>query len=70
MTNLSTLSSGMVGFMIASIKTLDSAPVGDTIVLAKDENALPLAGFKKIQPRVILDSILSIQMTIKNQKKH
>ena len=52
MTNLSTLSSGMVGFMIASIKTLDSAPVGDTIVLAKDENALPLAGFKKIQPRV------------------
>ncbi len=52
MTNLSTLSSGMVGFMIASIKTLDSAPVGDTIVLAKDENVLPLAGFKKIQPRV------------------
>ena len=52
MTNLTTLSSGMVGFMIASIKTLDSAPVGDTIVLAKDENALPLAGFKKIQPRV------------------
>ena len=52
MTNLSTLSSGMVGFMIASIKTLDSAPVGDTIILAKDENALPLAGFKKIQPRV------------------
>ena len=52
MTNLSILSSGMVGFMIASIKTLDSAPVGDTIVLAKDENALPLAGFKKIQPRV------------------
>ena len=52
MTNLSTLSSGMVGFMIASIKTLDSAPVGDTIVLAIDENALPLEGFKKIQPRV------------------
>ena len=28
MKNLSSLSSGMVGFMIASIKTLDSAPVG------------------------------------------
>ncbi len=52
MTDLSVLSSGMVGFMIASIKTLDSAPVGDTIVLSKNENALPLAGFKKIQPRV------------------
>ena len=52
MTNLTSLTSGMVGFMIASIKTLDSAPVGDTIILSKDENARPLPGFKKIQPRV------------------
>lgn len=52
MTNLSKLSSGQVGFMIASIKTLDSAPVGDTIVLAKNNNSTPLPGFKKIQPRV------------------
>ena len=52
MTNLSKLSSGQVGFMIASIKTLDSAPVGDTIVLAKNNNSDPLPGFKKIQPRV------------------
>ena len=52
MTNLTTLTSGMVGFMIASIKTLDAAPVGDTIILSKDELAQPLPGFKKIQPRV------------------
>ena len=52
MKNLSSLSSGMVGFMIASIKTLDSAPVGDTIALSNDQNARPLPGFKKIQPRV------------------
>ena len=52
MKNLSSLSSGMVGFMIASIKTLDSAPVGDTIALSNDHNAKPLPGFKKIQPRV------------------
>ena len=52
MTNLSKLSSGQVGFMIASIKTLDSAPVGDTIVLAKNNTSSPLPGFKKIQPRV------------------
>ena len=52
MTNLSKLSSGQVGFMIASIKTLDSAPVGDTIILAKNSTSLPLPGFKKIQPRV------------------
>ena len=38
MTDLQSLTSGMVGFMIASIKTLDSAPVGDTIILSKDEN--------------------------------
>ena len=52
MTNLSKLSSGQVGYMIASIKTLDSAPVGDTIVLAKNNTSVPLPGFKKIQPRV------------------
>ena len=52
MTNSSILKSGQVGFMIASIKTLDSAPVGDTIILAKNDNATALAGFKKIQPRV------------------
>tara|TARA_B100001564_G_scaffold340360_1_gene333970 strand:+ start:409 stop:2196 length:1788 start_codon:yes stop_codon:yes gene_type:complete len=52
MTNLSKLSSGQVGFMIASIKTLDSAPVGDTIILSKANISDPLPGFKKIQPRV------------------
>ena len=52
MTNSSKLSSGQVGFMIASIKTLDSAPVGDTILLSKNDLSVPLPGFKKIQPRV------------------
>ena len=52
MTNSSKLSSGQVGFMIASIKTLDSAPVGDTILISKNDLSLPLPGFKKIQPRV------------------
>ena len=52
MTNLTSLTSGMVGFMIASIKTLDSAPVGDTVISSKDEHAQALPGFKKIQPRV------------------
>tara|TARA_B100000035_G_scaffold315399_1_gene335809 strand:+ start:5846 stop:7630 length:1785 start_codon:yes stop_codon:yes gene_type:complete len=52
MKHTQSLTSGMVGFMIASIKTLDSAPVGDTIALSKDDSVKPLAGFKKIQPRV------------------
>ena len=47
MTNLPALNSGMVGFMIASIKTLDSAPVGDTITISSDQNATALPGFKK-----------------------
>ena len=34
------------------LKTLDSAPVGDTIILSKDESSHALPGFKKIQPRV------------------
>ena len=52
MTNSSKLSSGQVGFMIASIKTLDSAHVGDTILASKNDLSEPLPGFKKIQPRV------------------
>ena len=52
MTNSSKLSSGQVGFMIASIKTLDSAPLGDTILASKNDLSEPLPGFKKIQPRV------------------
>ncbi len=52
MTDLSSLTSGMVGYMIASIKTLDSAPVGDTIALCNNDRVVALPGFKKIQPRV------------------
>ena len=52
MTDASSLSSGQVGFMIASIKTLDSAPVGDTIIMSNNDDVKPLPGFKKIQPRV------------------
>ncbi len=44
----------MVGFMIASIKTLDSAPVGDTIVLSKDESSHALSGFKKFNQEFTL----------------
>ena len=51
-TYLNELYSGDVGFIIASIKTLDAAPVGDTIVDFKAENPKPLPGFQHIQPRV------------------
>ncbi len=46
------LSAGQVGYVIAGIKELKSAKVGDTITLASRPAALPLPGFKEIQPQV------------------
>jgi GTP-binding protein LepA len=47
-----TLETGEVGFVIAGIKEIDGAPVGDTITLDARPASEPLAGFKKVQPRV------------------
>jgi GTP-binding protein LepA len=47
-----TLATGDVGFVIAGIKEIDGAPVGDTITLENRPSAAPLPGFKQIQPRV------------------
>jgi GTP-binding protein LepA len=46
------LRAGEVGFLIAAIREIDAAPVGDTIVDAATPNVPALPGFKKIQPRV------------------
>ncbi|TDY02986.1 translation elongation factor 4 [Thiohalophilus thiocyanatoxydans] len=46
------LHAGEVGFMIAGIKEVDGAPVGDTITDAANPAAVPLPGFKPIQPQV------------------
>jgi GTP-binding protein LepA len=46
------LAAGDVGFVVAGIKEIDGAPVGDTITLESNPAAAPLAGFKQIQPRV------------------
>ena len=46
------LSAGDVGFVIAGMKEIDGAPVGDTITLENRPCAAPLAGFKQIKPRV------------------
>jgi GTP-binding protein LepA len=47
-----TLGAGEVGYLIASIKEIDAAPVGDTIVDANVPDVAALPGFKQIQPRV------------------
>ncbi len=46
------LSAGDVGYLIASIRDIEAAPVGDTIVDAAAADTPRLPGFKKIQPRV------------------
>jgi GTP-binding protein LepA len=46
------LAAGDVGFVVAGIKEIDGAPVGDTITLENRPAAVPLPGFKQIKPRV------------------
>jgi GTP-binding protein LepA len=46
------LSAGQVGFIIAGIKELKAAKVGDTITLATKPAPEPLPGFKEVQPQV------------------
>lgn len=46
------LECGEVGFVVAGIKTVDGAPVGDTLTLASAPCAERVPGFKKVQPRV------------------
>lgn len=46
------LRAGEVGFIIAGIKEIHGAPVGDTITLAREPADKPLPGFKKVKPQV------------------
>ncbi len=46
------LSAGEVGFIIAGIKSLEDAKVGDTVTHVDRQAAEPLAGFKEVQPQV------------------
>ncbi len=46
------LSAGDVGFIVAGIKEIDGAPVGDTITLENRPAPTALPGFRQIKPRV------------------
>jgi len=46
------LGAGEVGFVVAGIKEIDGAPVGDTITAESRPADAPLPGFKQVQPRV------------------
>jgi GTP-binding protein LepA len=46
------LNTGEVGYMVAGIKDIFGAPVGDTITWTDNPSREPLTGFQKVQPRV------------------
>jgi GTP-binding protein LepA len=46
------LSAGEVGFIIAGIKSLEDAKVGDTVTHTDKPASEPLAGFKEVKPQV------------------
>lgn len=46
------LTSGEVGYITASIKTVSDARVGDTVTTAENPASEPLAGYRKVNPMV------------------
>jgi len=46
------LNTGEVGFLVAGIKDIFGAPVGDTITWTDKPAQQPLSGFQRVQPRV------------------
>ncbi len=46
------LATGEVGFLVAGIKDINGAPVGDTVTTAQNAALTPLPGFQKSKPNV------------------
>ena len=51
-TSQAELEAGEVGYIVAGIKDIRGAPVGDTIVLSKDADIEALPGFARVKPQV------------------
>ncbi|WP_371188397.1 translation elongation factor 4 [Thalassotalea maritima] len=51
-TDTGVLKTGEVGFVIAGIKDIHGAPVGDTLTLTRDPADKQLPGFQKVKPQV------------------
>lgn len=51
-TETGVLGTGQVGFVIAGIKDINGAPVGDTITHQKTPDTAPVPGFQKVKPQV------------------
>lgn len=51
-TKLDVLNAGEVGYVVAGIKEIQGAPVGDTLTLERNQAEKPLPGFQKVKPQV------------------
>ncbi|WP_028388714.1 translation elongation factor 4 [Legionella fairfieldensis] len=51
-TKLDVLQAGEVGYVVAGIKEIQGAPVGDTLTLEKNQASAPLPGFQRVKPQV------------------
>ncbi|KTC79881.1 GTP-binding protein LepA [Legionella cherrii] len=51
-TKLEMLNAGEVGYVVAGIKEIQGAPVGDTLTLEKNSAEKPLPGFQRVKPQV------------------
>ena len=51
-TTKTSLNAGQVGYMVAGVKDILGAPVGDTIIDSADEKSNALPGFQKVSPKV------------------
>ncbi|MCW8443381.1 translation elongation factor 4 [Fluoribacter gormanii] len=51
-TKLDVLNAGEVGYLVAGIKEIQGAPVGDTLTLEKNQAVKPLPGFQRVKPQV------------------
>ena len=49
---LKVINEGEVGYLVAGVKDIASAKVGDTVLSFDDTTSEPLGGFKEIQPKV------------------
>ncbi len=52
LTQLKELKAGEVGFVVAGIKDIQGAPVGDTLISASHPDTSALPGFQKVKPQV------------------
>lgn len=50
--NQEKLNAGEVGYLMANVKEIDGAPVGDTLTLAGQPTDKPLPGFQAVKPQV------------------